>query len=107
MRERLDVWRNPPLDSYGIGGSTVPHLLGVPCLPLAPASLEIVQRTGLTASMKLFETVVDQSFDIREGDEAYQGGQKYSVKAAGQYDWPEFGAADSFKVLVLERLVQK
>ena len=106
MSARLDVWRNPPLDEDGIGGAVQPYLLGVPCLPLSPASLEIVQRSGLTASMKLFETVVDRSYDVRDGDVAYQGGQKYSVKAVGVYDWPEFGAPDSFRALILERLVQ-
>ena len=105
MSARLDVWRNPPLDEDGIGGAAQPYALGVPCLPLSPASLEIVQRSGLTASMKLFETVIGAS-DVRDGDVAYQGGQKYSVKAVGVYDWPEFGSPDSFRVLVLERLVQ-
>lgn len=106
MTERLDVWRNPPLDADGIGGPAAPYRVGVPCLPLSPASLEIVQRSGLTASLKLLETVVDGACDLREGDEVYQGSQKYSVKAVGAYAWPEFGALGLYRQVVLEKLVQ-
>ncbi len=91
----------------GKRSAPVAYLTDVKCMPIDPVSVGEVReemiRQGVDAPIALFQTVVEDSHDIQQGDIFTCGGIDYAVRTAERWGEETAYLGSAFKRLVLEK----
>ncbi len=83
----------------GLAGDMTVGIASLKCLPLDPATPEVLASVGLKAFHELLQTMCEGGLDIIEGDLLVTGGVEYPVRAVAEWNWRP-SASNTLQVFV-------